>query len=223
MENTNVVVSSRFKKFLEHIKMNVPELSKRLGYTRSDKIYNIVNGKYLPSFEILQDITKNFVWFNANWLLTGDGNMIISDKESRSNIRKADDGEKSIPLIPLNAMAGAASGELQVMEYQCERYVVPAFEDADFLITVKGNSMSPTYSSGDLVACKRLKRGSAFFQWNKAYVLDTDQGALIKRVQPGHDDEHIKIVSDNSDYAPFELETEHIYAIALVVGMIRME
>ena len=83
--------------------------------------------------------------------------------------------------------------------------------------------MSPTYSSGDLVACKRLKRGSAFFQWNKAYVLDTDQGALIKRVQPGHDDEHIKIVSDNSDYAPFELETEHIYAIALVVGMIRME
>lgn len=228
MENTNIVVSQRFKSFLEHVGMNIPELSKKLGYSRCDKLYNIVNGKYLPSFEILQDITKNFVGFNANWMLTGEGDMMLSNKKenytnNNCNIRKAEYGERGIPLVPLHAMAGMLVGEQQVMEYECERYVVPAFQDADFLITVKGNSMSPTYTSGDLVACKRLNLGSVFFQWNKTYVIDTDQGALIKRIQPGHDKQHITIVSDNSDYAPFELETEHIYAVALVVGMIRME
>lgn len=166
---------------------------------------------------------------DANYLLSGKGSMLISYHHNNSKVSdySFDDQpkcKKGIPLIPVSAMAGALSGnDMQVMDYECDRYIIPSMSGADFLIPVKGDSMQPTYNSGDLVACKRLKRDSVFFQWNKAYVLDTDQGALIKRVQPGHDEEHIKIVSDNSDYAPFELETEHIYAIALVVGMIRME
>lgn len=163
---------------------------------------------------------------SIEWLISGKGPIIKKEEnntDEKKEIRKAESGERGIPLVPLHAMAGMLVGEQQVMEYECERYVVPAFQDADFLITVKGNSMSPTYTSGDLVACKRLDLGSVFFQWNKTYVIDTDQGALIKRIQPGHDKQHITIVSDNSDYAPFELETEHIYAVALVVGMIRME
>ena len=40
--------------------------------------------------------------------------------------------------------------------------------------------MQPKYNSGDLVACRVVPLGT-FFQWNKVYVLDTEQGALIKR------------------------------------------
>lgn len=166
---------------------------------------------------------------NANYLLSGKGSMFISYHHDASKVSDYSYGDnlkckKGIPLIPVSAMAGALSGDNQaVMDYECDRYVIPSMIGADFLIPVKGDSMQPTYASGDLVACKRLKRDSVFFQWNKAYVLDTDQGALIKRVQPGHDQEHITIVSDNPNYRPFELEVEHIYSIALVVGMIRME
>lgn len=211
------------------IKQRILSFANGLGVSKREfyEKIGVSRGTLESPTGITEDVMAKFIASFPNvsitWLINGEGPVYKMPEPDKCNIKKTDDEEKGIPLIPLNAMAGAASGELQVMEYQCDRYVVPAFEDADFLITVKGNSMSPTYSSGDLVACKRLNRGSAFFQWNKAYVLDTDQGALIKRVQPGHDDEHIKIVSDNSDYAPFELETEHIYAIALVVGMIRME
>jgi phage repressor protein C with HTH and peptisase S24 domain len=51
-------------------------------------------------------------------------------------------------------MAGAFTEETAVMEFECERYVIPAFKGADFLIQVKGDSMQPTYYSGDLVACQ---------------------------------------------------------------------
>lgn len=65
-----------------------------------------------------------------------------------------------------------------------EYYHVPVFIGADFLITVCGNSMTPTFQSGDIVACKRVPLSGIFFQWNKIYIIDTTQGPLIKRIKP---------------------------------------
>lgn len=130
---------------------------------------------------------------------------------------------EGIPLIPISAMAGAFTGEHTVLEYECERFVVPTFKGAEFLISVKGSSMYPKYNSGDIVACKRLSMRDIFFQWNKVYVLDTDQGPLIKRVKPGSDTGHVLIVSDNVHYEPFELALEQIHHVALVIGVIRLE
>ncbi|CAM2899986.1 LexA family transcriptional regulator [Flavobacterium frigoris] len=132
--------------------------------------------------------------------------------------------EYGIPLIPIDAMAGFGSGGVQVMDYDTQRYVVPEFTElnVDFMIRVKGSSMYPKYNSGDLVACKKLVLNDIFFQWNKVYVLDTDQGALIKRIKKGSDD-HIQIVSDNPSYDPYELHLSKIHAIAIVLGVIRLE
>lgn len=131
--------------------------------------------------------------------------------------------QEGIPLIPLSAMAGAFTGDTSVMEYECERYVIPAFKGADFLIQVKGDSMQPTYYSGDLVACQRVPLNDLFFQWNKTYVLDTAQGPLIKRIMPGSDSSHVLIVSDNDSYPPFELSKSQFHGVALVRGLVRLE
>ena len=130
-----------------------------------------------------------------------------------------------IPLIPIDAMAGFGEGDIQVMDYETSMYKVPEFEElrTDFMIRVKGSSMYPKYSSGDTVACKKLNISDIFFQWNKVYVLSTEQGAIIKRVKKGSDDEHILLVSENPSYEPFELHLSQIYAIAIVIGVIRME
>lgn len=82
--------------------------------------------------------------------------------------------------------------------------------------------MQPKYYSGDIVACKRLPIDT-FFQWNKVYVIDSEQGVIIKRVRPGRDDKHIMLVSGNMAYAPFELPLEKVYSIALVIGVVRAE
>ncbi len=131
--------------------------------------------------------------------------------------------EKGIPLIPLEAMAGVLTGEQTVFDYECERYIVPIFKGADFLIPVKGSSMYPKYSSSDIVACRRVPMSDLFFQWNKVYVIDTNQGVLIKRIKPGSDKDHVLIVSDNENYDPFELPRTAIHAVALVIGVIRLE
>ena len=162
---------------------------------------------------------------NPNWLMLGKGSMLLTDTSvpSEAPATKATSPSEGIPLIPFSAMAGALAGEQTALDYECERYVVPAFKNADFLMRVQGVSMQPTYLSGDIVACQRVPLSDIFFQWNKTYVLDTSQGALIKRVKPGKDDHHILIVSDNTQYDPFELSRTSIHAIALVIGLIRLE
>lgn len=171
--------------------------------------------------------------FNENWLLAGEGNM-LNDEDVKEPVAKTamekiseysvpEGSNEGIPLIPINAMAGALTGEVSVMEFECERYYIPIFRGADFLIQVSGDSMMPTYYSGDIVACKRVPLRDLFFQWNKTYVLDTEQGALIKRIKPGSDKDHIQIVSDNEDYPPFELSTDQFYGVAIVCGLIRSE
>ena len=137
--------------------------------------------------------------------------------------KQTDNPNEGIPLIPIEAMAGALTCDNTILEYECDRYVVPMFKGADFLIPVKGSSMYPKYSSGDIVACQRVDMNNLFFQWNKVYVIDTDQGALIKRIKPGHDENHVLIVSDNDKYDPFELPYSAIHAVALVIGVIRLE
>lgn len=196
------------------------DLGIKRGLLDSDKlkasVTDVVIAKILAIYKDL----------NINWLLTGEGNMLRTESEKEENIPVAhpsDSPMEGIPLIPISAMAGAFTGEQTVLEYECERFVVPTFKGAEFLISVKGSSMYPKYNSGDIVACKRLPMDDIFFQWNKVYVLDTDQGPLIKRVKPGSDKEHVLIVSDNEHYEPFELPLNRIYHVALVIGVIRLE
>lgn len=161
---------------------------------------------------------------SAKWLLTGQGDMLRSDADTQVQVAAAEPTTVGgIPLIPIEAMAGVLSGNsAQVMEQECEHYNIPMFKGAEFLIRISGDSMQPKYYSGDIVACKRLPLDT-FFQWNKVYVVDSEQGVIIKRVRRGSDDRHIVFVSDNTAYEPFELPLEKIYSIALVVGVVRAE
>ena len=146
-----------------------------------------------------------------------------SNPEYNRQLIQAKHASEGIPLIPINAMAGWGTGDLQVMGHECERYVVPMLKEAEFLIPVKGESMHPTYRSGDIVGCKRLLLSDVFYQPNKVYVLDTDQGAIIKRVKPLRGSKRLLIISDNNEYEPFELREDQVHSVALVVGLIRPE
>ena len=150
----------------------------------------------------------------------------VKNKEIENSLpiaKLATSPNEGIPLIPFEAMAGALTSEQTILEYECERYIVPAFKGADFLINVKGDSMLPTYKSGDMVACKRVPMSDYFFQWNKAYVVDTNQGPLIKRIKPALDKKNLFLISDNASYDPIEIPVSAIHAVALVIGVIRLE
>ncbi len=229
--------------------ITIGALERNIGASKGVLSRAINNGTDIQS-KWIQIIVENYPNYSSEWLLTGRGEMIKTngitpshsvldsnpnehknndlhrnkqEKRTQSVVIPATKQDEGIPLIPIDAMAGALTCEQTALEYECERYVVPMFKGADFLIPVKGSSMYPKYNSGDIVACKRVSMTDIFFQWNKVYVIDTDQGALIKRIKPGSAPDRILIVSDNDKYDPFELPYSAIHAVALVIGVIRLE
>ncbi|MDV3612418.1 hypothetical protein CMU81_01060 [Elizabethkingia anophelis] len=168
----------------------------------------------------IENILSEIKDLSPEWLLTGHGEML----KNNMLVMKTAEPNEGLPLIPIEAMAGYGTGSMQIMDYDTSFYVVPEFTElkAEFMIRVKGSSMSPKYNSGDLLACKKISLGK-FFQWNKAYVLDTEQGALVKRVKPSKQEGYIQLVSDNVNYDPFDISLNDIYSIAIVLGVIRLE
>lgn len=222
-----MTISERIRHFIEYRGITVKSFESAAGLSNG-----YVNGirKGIGS-EKLADILRAFPELNRNWLLFGEGEMLRTDAPAVVSVSEdtpppqlipAPPG-KGLPLIPLPAMAGFLKGAADIDPNEIEWYFVPAFRDCQFLIRVKGESMSPRYLSGDIVACREVQDTGTFFQWGKTYVLDTDQGVVIKRVRPSEKENHILCVSDNPEYDPFDVPIAGIYHLAIVRGLIREE
>lgn len=174
-----------------------------------------------PSVEVLSKISDKCPELNLNWLFSGEGSM-QNEKIDQIEEQSYPAGINALPLIPSEAFAGPGMpsyDDLRVEDY----YTVSDFKNSDFLIRVTGDSMSPKYCGGDIVACKKISE-TYFFQWGRVYVIYTQsQGIMIKRVQPSEDRDFITCVSDNPKYAPFDVPKSDIVSIALVNGAITLE
>lgn len=206
------------KNLRDKLNISQKELAERVGvHTRT--VQNWEAGHEIPNSK--SAILRNL--FQKVLPLTGDGVMLKSDEK----LIESDNQLEGIPLIPLDAVAGFYPGiDTQGIELKnCDHYVVPEFErlGAEYIIRVGGNSMYPKYSNGDVLACKKIKE-ITFFQWGKVYVLDTQQGALVKRVFEHPDQDLLICSSDNKEnYPPFNLPKSEIRSMSIVLGVIRIE
>ena len=174
-------------------------------------------------------------YINPSWLLTGQGNMLINDentqnvKSSREAIPAIDgmpNDIKPIPLVTERAAAGFGNECFAIQKSDVkDYYIIPKFRfcQVDFMIEVSGLSMYPRFKSGDVIACTIL-HDAKYIQWNRCHVIATrEQGILVKRIMPSEQEGCFKIVSDNKDFPPFDLPTEEITGLALVVGCVSLE
>ena len=163
-----------------------------------------------------------------HWLITGkkeSAQNILNEPQLAYKLSKT--SKKVIPLIPIEAVAGLGNGEIQINDKDIiEGYEIPDFErkGVEYIIRVSGSSMYPKYSNGDLLGCKRIT-DTTFFQWGKPYVLDTDQGVMVKRLFPVKENaDALECHSDNKEnYPPFIINKSSIYKISIVIGVLRME
>lgn len=199
------------------------EIAKLTGITRVT-LDNALQGGDIR-ISILESLAKTLNVEVGYFFSTKSGQLskATSNNSQTNPIAEPADPRIGIPLIPTEAFCGYGTPtfEDQVIE---EYYYVAEFKQADFLMRVKGNSMYPKYSSGDIIACRKIQN-MLFFQWNKIYAIYTNsQGVMVKRVrESARGDEYITLVSDNSNYAPFDVPRSDIAAIALVIGVIRVE
>lgn len=215
MVDTKIIVSERFNSLLKALKLSVSDLAKNLGYSRYDKLYNISNGKNLPSFEILHDITNKFVSVNANWLLTGKGNMFNYENDesaitpSYSIVPSSLSELEEIPIVDISVAAGNGYDNPDFIEIVDAIRLPQSMLHRNkkyFCVKVRGESMSPTLLDCSYLILRLLERS----EWNDikdnhVYVVsDRDGRAYVKRIK-NRLREHGFIVctSDNVDKANY--------------------
>ena len=138
-----------------------------------------------------------------------DGDLPDSDKAS------------TIPVIPVEALAGTLSEFfVSVKDYDCEKMISP-IKGADYAIKIYGDSMSPEYPSGSVCLIKQVNE-KQFIEWGKVYVLDTDNGAVIKKIRRTDKEDVVECVSINPAYQPFTIDTSFIhgwYRVLMVLSV----
>ena len=114
-----------------------------------------------------------------------------------------------IPLIPIEAVGGTLQEFSQGAEaYECEQIISPV-KGAGMAMMVTGDSMAPDYPSGSKVLLQTINE-EAFIEWGCVYVLDTENGAVIKRVREA-DDGTIICESINPAFPPFRIKRKYIH------------
>lgn len=196
--------NSELNSLLNRIKfqydVNQSEIARAIG-VKPAYLSDILNGRIALSDQIREKLCKEFP----------ESDVVFEGSE-----------QKGLPLIPIEAVAGF--GTQQFPDIPVEGfYQIAEFQTADFLVRIKGDSMTPKYNAGDIIACKKVT-DLLFFQWGRVYVVDTkSQGMMVKRVRQSTTEEKIRLVSENPDYDPFDIPRSDINAVSLVMGAITLE
>lgn len=216
-------ILDRIKLIADNEGIKITTLETKIGASKGVLSRAIKNKTDIQS-KWLIEIVENYPRYNTNWLLTGVGEILKSDIKTNNLVQESQ--AEFIPLIPIEAMAGKGNnGSVQILQKDIiGGYVIPEFTQrgVEYIIRVSGSSMYPKYSSGDLLGCKTVN-DTSFFQWGKIYVLDTDQGPMVKRLFPTDKENILECRSDNKDYPPFPINKDSIYKIAIVIGVLRLE
>jgi DNA-binding XRE family transcriptional regulator len=71
--------NDRITKVIEYSELTPAEFAEEIGVQRSS-ISHIISGRNKPSLDFITKIKSTFPKFEWNWLITGEGEMLISDK-----------------------------------------------------------------------------------------------------------------------------------------------
>lgn len=227
-------MNERLRFFIENEGLSVRQFENLIG-SSDGKIAKFIASNSSLKSDTLSKIMEIFPHLSITWLLTGEGDMLLpspgnnqgsTKDEPRTNQPTTCLTQAGIPLIPVDAVAGFNGIDSPTIQiHDCQRYLVPEFQqlNAEFMIRVSGSSMYPKYSSGDILACRKLT-SYHFIQWGKIYVIDSEQGAMVKRLFPCDEDtDYVICKSDNPNYPPFELPKTEIRSLSIVLGAIRFE
>lgn len=142
-------------------------------------------------------------------------------KFAEQNGLESEPQPSTLLVIPTGARAGTLGDFAEaVSSYECERIISPV-RGADYAMQITGDSMSPEYPSGSQIIIKKINE-KAFIEWGKVYVLDTENGAVIKQVRRTDNPDVIECVSLNPAYQPFKMECKYIrgwYRVLMVLAL----
>ena len=184
----------------------------------------------------LTKIIDAFPMVDLYWLLTGEGDMLKSDKyepivevkpihHPRSVEKKED--MQVVYLYDFEATAGLKTLFDNKRNNIIDTIKIPKLPKCDGAIHIVGDSMYPLLKSGDIILYKEISPSIENIIYGEVYLLsydiDGDDYVVVKYIRKSEKGEpFITLGSENPDYASRDIDFHRITAIALVKASVRI-
>lgn len=189
----------RVAKFAASKGMTTAQLQKELGLSNAH-FQNTTS----VSPKVGMKFKEKFADVNIEWLNTGNGSMLMGERD------RVDLSSLQIPLLPLSAQIDSLQRLEKRGAIDGAEMILSPIHGADFAIKTSGDDMLPDYPSGTIVIVKKID-ASIFIDWGKTYVIDTNNGVILKNLFPCNEDtEKIECRAFNTQYPPFTIERKNI-------------
>lgn len=212
----NVHIANNIKKLCKDKGISITELQKRCNLSKSF-IYDLEKRSASPSCQKISTIA-DFLGCSVDYLL---GRIDIPNIYVQHNINIGVNNsfsitEKTIILPFYRTPSSAGSGSILFDEVPAEYMNVPKTiesTDADFMIEVRGDSMIPKFSDGDIIL---VKQSESIYE-NEIGVFVLNGESFIKKMGKGC------LISLNPAYSPIQLrEFDSVRCAGKVIGTINL-
>lgn len=173
---------------------------------------------------------------SPDWLLTGEGDMLKSNKyepivevkpihHSRSIEKKED--TQVVYLYDFEATAGLKTLFDNKKNNIIDTIKIPKLPKCDGAIHIVGDSMYPLLKSGDIILYREISPSIENIVYGEMYLLsydiDGEDYVVVKYIRKSEKGEpFITLGSENPDYASRDIDFHRITAIAIVKASVRI-
>lgn len=213
METT---AKERIKAFIEKEGISIREFERRA---------NLSNG-YLkslrksPTSDKVEDIIRAFPALNPQWLLTGEGSMLL-EKEEETPVVTYDKGRPYYDVDFRGGFDSMFNDQSITPEYNID--FRPCNKEGVVWCNLSGHSMEPMINSGDIIALREVMDWQSYLPLGEVYAIVTANDLrTVKIVRKGSDEAHLRLVPVNTEgYDEDEILKADIQRVFAVLGCIK--
>ena len=186
------------------------------------------NPKYLTD-KFIEDFCKTFGAINPNWLITGEGSMLISDGKNTSVQQAVNVPSISYthgrPYFNVDFLGGfdiIINDQTVMPEYNID--FKPYNKEGVMWCNITGHSMEPLVSNGDIIAIKEMKEWRNFILYGEVYGIVTEDMRTVKVVtksEQGQDFMRLVPINKSEEYQPQDIPVKLITHVFKVVGCMK--
>ncbi len=235
--------SERMKKAYEYLRFQglagtQEDVADMLNRQRTN-VSSALNGnpKYLTD-KFIEDFCKTFRAINPNWLITGEGSMLISDGNSQADTisGKNTSVQQAVnvpaisythgrPYFNVDFLGGfdiIINDQTVMPEYNID--FKPYNKEGVMWCNITGHSMEPLVSNGDIIAIKEMKDWRDFILYGEVYGIVTEDMRTVKVVtksEQGQDFMRLVPINKSEEYQPQDIPVRLVTHVFKVVGCMK--
>lgn len=210
----------RLKEYVDHQTITITQIEREIGVSKGSIARQLKSGKAI-GVDKVENILLSHPDINPTWLLTGRGEMLISDEKEKvkSSVVNTDEFEElphgAVPYWNLPVSAGHSVAEV-IGGKKPNGYIkdLPGIDLVENILPVSGMSMEPEISNGAIIGVRKMNNWESL-NTERVYMIITHEDRMIRRIEPDEENnEVIWCVSPN--YKRFKVFKSDIIEIQRV-------